>query len=381
MRRSFCLFPLSLFLYLLLSVPAAAQDSVLQFVFTSDVHYGITRAHFRGADKVSAVTVNRAMIAAINRLPARMLPQDGGVSSGKTIGHIDGILITGDIANRQETGIQPAAASWQQFEADYDHRVITTDRFHQPTPLLLTPGNHDAADAIGSWRPFQPSTDASSMAGIYNRMMLPAHPLSAKTYDYARNRIHYIRDIGGIRLLFVNCWPDSTEQMWIEEQLALLPKSTPVLLFTHANPDLEARFFANPNGNHGIDSTSKFENLLPEMLQDGQSVKDSTLIEQRQLAEFLKRHPQIKAYFHGHNNWTQFYQWHGPDNNISLPCFRVDSPMKGKPSATDETLISFELITIDPGKKSMTVREYQWNPMPGDPSVTKWGQTMTIDLL
>src|ERR1700744_5921828 len=106
MRRPFCLL-----LFILLALSAAAQDSVLQFVFTSDVHYGITRSHFRGADSVSAIAVNRAMIAAINRLPGRTLPQDSGVGSGKTIGHIDGILITGDIANRQETGIQPAAAS------------------------------------------------------------------------------------------------------------------------------------------------------------------------------------------------------------------------------------------------------------------------------
>ena len=362
------------------AISASAQDSVLQFVFTSDVHYGISRAHFRGADNVNAVTVNRAMIAAINRLPGIILPRDGGIASGAAIGHIDGILITGDIANRQEAGVQPAAASWQQFETDYDHRITTKDRGRHPTPLLLTPGNHDAADAIGSWRALHPAVDASSMAGIYNRMMLPARPLTAANFDYATDKIHYTRDVAGIRLFFVNCWPDSMEQAWMEKQLAGIPANTPVLLFTHANPDLEARFFTNPNGSHAIDSSSKFENLLPEVFQGGPSAKDSTVCEQRGLASFIKRHPQIKAYFHGHNNWTEFYDWQGPDKNISLPCFRVDSPMKGKHSAKDETLVSFELVTINPAAKTLTVREYLWNPVPRDPLITKWGESSTINL-
>lgn len=218
------------------------------------------------------------------------------------------------------------------------------------------------------------------MAGIYNRMMTPAHPVTPATYNYATGKIHYIREIAGVRLLFVNCWPDSMEQAWMDKQLASLPAGAPVLLFTHSNPDLEARFFTNPNGNHGIDSTSRFENLLPEVYQDGHTLKDSTLVEQRELAGFFLHHPAIKAYFHGHNNFTQFYQWQGPDRNISLPCFRVDSPMKGRRSAKDETLVSFEVITIDTRKRTMTVREYCWNPVPEEPAVVKWGQTSTIEL-
>ncbi|SMG62579.1 metallophosphoesterase, partial [methanotrophic bacterial endosymbiont of Bathymodiolus sp.] len=121
------------------------------------------------------------------------------------------------------------------------------------------------------------------------------------------------RDIAGIRLMFVNCWPDSSERAWMEEQLKGMASGTPVLLFTHSNPDVEARFFTNPNGNHSINATDKFENLLPETCQDGLSLKDSTAIEQRGLVAFLVRHPEIKAYFHGHNNYTQYYRWKGPD--------------------------------------------------------------------
>ena len=358
----------------------AAPDSVLQFVFTSDLHYGITRPHFRGSDSVASTIVNRAMIAAINLLPGTTIPNDEGAGSGQPIGHLDAILITGDIANREEPGIQSAAVSWAQYTADFDHLLRTRDRRRQPTPLLLGPGNHDVTNTVGYWRPLQPATDASSMAGIYNSMMAPAHPRTAATYNYATDRIHFIRDVAGIRLVFVNCWLDSVEQAWMEEQLKLLHPGAPILLFTHSQPDVEARFFTNPNGNHGIDSNDRFENLLPEIYQDGRTIKDSTLIEQRGLVRFLQQHPEIKAWFHGHNNHTEYYRWEGPENNIALPCFRVDSPMKGKYSAKDETLLSFELVTIDTRKRTMTVRECRWNTVPGNPSILKWGKAKTMGL-
>jgi hypothetical protein len=381
MKRPVCFLPILLLLTAVsCSAQDAAPDSVLQFVFTSDVHYGITRPHFRGADEVSSTVVNRAMIASINRLPANAIPHDEGAGAGQVIGHLDGILITGDIANREETGIQSAAVSWGQFEADYDHLVNTTDRRHQPTPILLGPGNHDVSNTVGFWRPLKPATDASSMAGIYNSMMHPAHPLTAATYNYATDKVHFIRYVAGVRIVFLNLWPDSTEQSWMQEQLKLVHPGTPVLLFAHSQPDVEARFFTNPNGDHGIDSIHKFENLLPEIYRGGRTLKDSTLTEQRGFVNFLQHHPEIKAYFHGHNNHTEYYRYKGPDKNVSLPCFRVDSPMKGKYSANDETLLSFELITIDTRKRTVTVRECRWNSAPGDASVLKWGETRTMGL-
>jgi Calcineurin-like phosphoesterase len=381
MKRHLCFLPLLLVLTALsCAAQETAPDSLLQFVFTSDLHYGITRPHFRGADSVPSTIVNSAMIAAINRLPGSMVPKDGGAGSGQGIGHLDGILITGDIANREEIGIQPAAVSWKQFQADYDHLVSTKDRHQKPTPILLGPGNHDVSNAIGYWRPLQPAKDASSMAGIYNSMMRPARPRTANTYNYATDKIHFIRVFAGIRLIFINCWPDSMEQAWMENQLKVVYPGTPVLLFTHSQPDVEARFFTNPNGSHAIDSIDKFENLLPEIFRDGRILKDSTLIEQRGFVHFLQHHPEIKAYFHGHNNYTEYYQCQGPDKNISLPVFRVDSPMKGRYSAKDETLLSFELITIDARKRTVTVRECRWNSAPVDASVLKWGETRTIGL-
>ena len=102
----------------------AQVKSIVQFVYTSDLHYGIARG-FRGQEKVPANVVNQTMIAQMNTLPTVTFPTDGGVNAGKKVGSIDYVLITGDITNRQQTGIQSATASWAQFSADYLKDGIT----------------------------------------------------------------------------------------------------------------------------------------------------------------------------------------------------------------------------------------------------------------
>ena len=42
-------------LLLLMSLLAPARAELVQFVYTSDQHYGITRKAFRGLDKVSSI--------------------------------------------------------------------------------------------------------------------------------------------------------------------------------------------------------------------------------------------------------------------------------------------------------------------------------------
>lgn len=350
-----------------LAIIVRAQDDLLQFVFTSDVHYGITRPHFRGADSVPSYLVNEAMIDAINKLPHQRLPADGGAGSGKTIKHIEGLMITGDIANRQEKGIQSASVSWRQFETGYGTRLTIHDAAGQPSSLCVVAGNHDLADAMGSWRIMQPEKDNASLAGMYNSMVAVDHPIQPSVFDYTRNKIHYSRDWKGVHCLFVNLWPDSAERAWIDQDLAGLGANIPVLLFTHSPPEVEARFFINPNGDHSINPRDKFENLLGQTFRDGDSVEDPATSETQALAVFLKAHPSIRAWFHGHNNWTEYYTWKGPHNEVSLPCFRVDSPMKGKYSNKDEKQLSFQLITIDPHTLQLTVRECCWNTKPGKP--------------
>ena len=60
------------------AVVPIGQSNRVQFVFTSDAHYGITRSAFRGAVNVDAHVVNAAMIARINGLSGLSFPRDGG---------------------------------------------------------------------------------------------------------------------------------------------------------------------------------------------------------------------------------------------------------------------------------------------------------------
>src|SRR5689334_3701161 len=129
---------------LLISFICDAQQKKIRIVFTSDVHFGLKKASFRNADSVSSFEVNRAMAASI-----------------RALGKIDAIIITGDIANREENSIQSATASWRQFEQVYKSLHI---------PLLLLPGNHDISNALGYYKPMSPLTDKGSLAGIYSSM-------------------------------------------------------------------------------------------------------------------------------------------------------------------------------------------------------------------
>jgi hypothetical protein len=55
------------------------EKTVAQIVFTSDLHYGITR-NFRGATNVDAGVVNKELVKQINSVPAGTFPADGGLN-------------------------------------------------------------------------------------------------------------------------------------------------------------------------------------------------------------------------------------------------------------------------------------------------------------
>lgn len=141
--------------------------TTIQFVFTSDAHYGLTRPAFRGGANVNAAVVNGALIASVNSLSAVRFPNDDGLRAGETVGGLDFLVEGGDIANREEaTGprsIQPASESWSQFVHDYVDGLHTTDASRQPTRLFVVPGNHDASNAVGFYRPMSlPPTERHS---------------------------------------------------------------------------------------------------------------------------------------------------------------------------------------------------------------------------
>ncbi|MBS1669643.1 MAG: metallophosphoesterase [Bacteroidetes bacterium] len=360
------------------------NTSLLQFVFTSDAHYGITRSAFHGATNVDAHLVNAAMVDKINSLAQLTLPTDSGVNQGQRVGPIDFIVEGGDIANRMEGPVQPAAKSWEQFEQDYLKGIKLTDHTGQSASFYIVPGNHDISNAIGFYRPMVPTTDPSSMINIYNLMMQPAIPKTIETFHYPEDRINYSKDLGGIHFMFINLWPDSVERIWMENDLKKIPTTIPVILVTHDQPVCEAKHFDNPDEKRGINGQDKFEDLLVEKYKDGSTASTDggkTDIEQLGLVAFLKSHPNIKAYFHGNSNYNEYYVYRGPNNDIDLNVFRVDSPMKGKYSSKDERKLSFQLVSINTNTGAMTVRECLWDTDPTNPDQPiQWGTVKTVSL-
>jgi len=365
---------------------AAEAPPLVEFVFTSDVHFGITRGYFRGGANVDAKTVNEALVETINRLPGAVLPDDHQLKAGQPVGPIDFVAITGDIANRQElypVHIQSAAASWKQFETVYIDGLTLKDRAGSPTQLLIVPGNHDVSDAIGAPSKMLPATDATSLTEMYNRMMHPAKPLTPDTYNFATDKINYSRNFGGVHAVFLTMWPDTIERAWMEKDLKNVSASTPVFIFCHDQPDLDTRHLTNPNGNHSINRTDNFENVVSDICADGPTADAPTTIEQRALVAFLKAHKNIVAYFHGHSNWTEYYTWKGPDDDIALNVFRSDSPMKGKTGAKDETKLAFEIVIVDAAAQKMTVRECLWDKHKRENPVSApvdWGISTTVSI-
>jgi hypothetical protein len=251
--------------------------------------------------------------------------------------------------------------------------------------LFVVPGNHDLSNAIGSPTPLTPEHDATALAGIYTMMM--GRMLTAASLDPARDLVNTSRSIGGIHFVFLSIWPDSAERIWLGRDLDTVAAKTPVVLVAHDPPIADAKHFTNPNPPHDLNEEDGFENLLRETYKDGARVgrgratgapKASTDVEQRGLAAFVKAHPNIAAYFHGHNNANEFYVWRGPDGDVALNTFRVDSPMKGAASAADERRLSFQLVTIDPATMRMTVRECLWNSSRNGPVI--FGQSTTVAL-
>jgi hypothetical protein len=145
-------------------------------------------------------------------------------------------------------------------------------------------------------------------------------------------------------------------------------------LFAHDPPDGDPKHFINPLGKHEVNKVDQFENLLADTFTD-------LVSEQRHLEAFLRQHPNITAYFHGHNNWNQFYDWTGPDHSVALHTFRVDSPLKGHFSGIEENKLSYQIATIDTAARTMTVREVLWNADPQNPAArVTWGASTTVAL-
>ncbi len=351
-------------LILLLPVTVVfGQQRYIQFVYVSDCHYGIER-DFRGETGVMAKEVNKAMIEAIEALPSLVIPEDGGEREGETIAWVDYLINTGDIANRAEKGVQRSVRSWRQFERDWN-RLELRNADGGKTPLFLTPGNHDISNAIGHPSIPRRKVDATAAAEIYNAMLKPAEPVSKRSYRRDLHVCNYSFEDSGVCFAFLDMWPDGRNRAWLETKLDSLSEGEVCLLFVHDQPDIEAKHLKGP-------FSDGFENLVG----DASSVvnpRDVPVREHEELKEFLRTNPEIKAYFHGNENYNEFYSWGDSDAPVSV--FRVDSPMKGAVSSDDEAMLSFQFAVIDTEERTLTVREYFWNRKD-----RIWGETRTVKL-
>lgn len=363
------------------------QDAApVHILLTSDAHYGITRPAFRGGATVDAHTTNAAMIASMNTLPGVTIPSDGAAEAGQKINYVDYMIQTGDVANRMETSakVQLASTSWDQFNADYIQGLTVKGKDGAKANIYVVPGNHDVSNTIGYYATMSPLTDATSLANLYNRAFSPSVPKTATSLNYTTDRVNYSRDIAGVHFCFMQMWPDSTVRIWLNNDLQKVTSTTPVVLVCHDQPAVVANHFTNPNGTHTINNTDKFDNVLDEVYKDAKVSTGATAvtnIEQRGMVAFLKQHPNIKAWLHGHVHESRFYTYTGVDNDVQIQSVSIDSPMKGLVSAADETKLCYDFATLDPKKFTLTVRECFWNTEPTNANAAiKWGTPYTINL-
>ena len=61
------------------------------------------------------------------------------------------------------------------------------------------------------------------------------------TYDYKRDKINYSKNIDGIHFVFITLWPDFAGRIWMEKDLQEISSDMPVIIFTHDQPEYEAK--------------------------------------------------------------------------------------------------------------------------------------------
>lgn len=342
----------------------AANGHEIRFIYCSDLHYGIKR-QFRG-EKVDAYKVIGEMVKSFYLLNKTDLPPDGGVGEGTEFGEPDFVVCTGDISNRMHDGVWQACRSWRQFEKDWIETL--------GCPIYLVPGNHDISNAIGYPKALTPAKDETSAIEIYNHNMPEFGSQKISSFDYTANKVHYTFIKDNLRFAFVGIWPDGFMRCWLDSIFKDDP-ATSTILFAHDPVEADAKHFTNPNFPYDINSKDKFENLLGDTCSVN-AIDMRPVGNWNRLESFFKSHPQIKAYFHGDCNYNEFYDWKGTEGSISLPVFRVDSPMKGELSADDESLLSYQVVCIDTESRVITVRECLWNKN-GKTSVN-WGKMRSI---
>jgi len=70
-------------------------------------------------------------------------------------------------------------------------------------------------------------------------MMTSSRPKTTATYNYSSDRVLYSHTLGGIHFVFITIWPDSVVRAWLENDIKQVDRSTPVVLFTHDQPEAQ----------------------------------------------------------------------------------------------------------------------------------------------
>ena len=376
----------------LLLLAGIGNAADVQFVILSDVHYGYIRSYpvpipgsSPATNATTSVAVNQLLMTSLNTMSTLTFPADGGVSASAAVGPVDFVAVTGDIANRfqadTQNAVQASTASYADFTANTLNRLTLKDKTNTIARFFLAPGNHDVSNAIGNTKIPVANVDGGAMKELL-KVAKPSVTLPT-TYDRAYfeakdtagawiNKPNYSMDIGGIHFIALTIWPDSGNRKWIDADLASVPLTTPVMLFMHDYPDVDPKHLTSPNNATGLVTDANYEGVASDVIDPSEAPvltagATSTNVEQRAFVTWLKTKPNIVAYFHGHSNSNEMWDYKGPDNDITLKCFRIDSPMKGDVTAKDAssyTMMSYAMASVDTVNRLMTVREVRWYPTP-----------------
>jgi hypothetical protein len=237
---------------------SAATD--LTFFLTSDVHYG-------NASATNDTNRNR-MVGYMNNLPGTAYP----TSIGGTVAAPRGVLIAGDLIERQDTVL------WNQYTADYG--IAGEKRLKYP--VFDAFGNHD----------FYTTGNIKDTLYMVRRMIARNVPRRSYFTAVDSSGFHYSWDWDGVHFVNLNIYAGSTELGYngyrplkaLEFLTADLAANVgtsgrPVILFQHYTMDA--------NGNANNDWTNTMKEALWAVVQNY----------------------NIVAILHGHSHSKKMYKW------------------------------------------------------------------------
>jgi hypothetical protein len=248
----------------ILGAMSASAATDLTFFLTSDVHYGNSSA--------TNDTNRNRLPGYLNNLPGTAYP----TSLGGTVAAPRGVLIAGDLIERQDTVL------WNQYTADYGIAGEKKLKY----PVFDAFGNHD----------FYTTGTIKDTLYMVRRMIARNLPRRSYFTSLDSSGFHYSWDWDGVHFVNLNIYAGSTELGYngyrplkaLEFLTADLATNVgtsgrPVILFQHYTMDA--------NGNANNDWTNSMKTLLWNVVQNY----------------------NVVAILHGHSHSRKIYKWNGVD--------------------------------------------------------------------